>query len=1051
MKPTNVIASLTLLFVLLFCGSHTLSAQNYTFRNYGQQEGICHPFTYTINQDKNGYLWIATGEGLCKFNGLDFENVNTDSISTSLVNVIFKDSQERLWFGFNDGQVAFYDGIQIHALDHEFEITSAIKGITEMNGNIYIASLIQGIIMVDANGNVTKEESVAPGKTISSMVNFKNKLLVGAQEGLFVYTKKSSTDPFRETFAPEELAYINVQTFTIAEDSLGVWCGTEDAGIYRMNFANDIYVLKKIGVEVGLENANVQHIMADIKNELWVSTFNGVYKTSVNQVGYDLTLQSHFTTDNGLKTNYIKQVFMDFEDNIWLATYEEGIAQLQDEALLIYNSEKLNFQDNITAVSSQDSIVWLGGKGRLMRFGVNNINESEVFLTSNGLPNVQITSLNYQTKDDILWIGTEGGGLYQYANNSFRSVFRAPSSMGNFINHITVRGDSVYLATQNGIFHINLQSETHIHYTTREGLPYNDIKQLLPAKDGGLLVATRSNGLYRLKNKTFEIYKQTANVELQIRSLTHDNLGNIWAATDGNGLIGFLGDSLVNITGETGLKNDYCYGLITDHNGMLWVGHRFGLSRVNPENFLIKVFDQEDNMNGAVNLNAMNVMSSGHVNFGTTDGLIVYNPKNEIKNDTPPFANIERVTVSDEVYDHHNPIYLPYNAYKLRIDFLGINLREPEEVTYQYKLEGYDLEWSDITELEYVVYPRVEDGEYTFLLKTYNSEGISNTTPATFKLIIEKPIWKKWWFISLMAVILIAIVLTIIKIRERRQKQLQEFLQKSLDERTREVVEQKEEIELKNRDITDSINYAQRIQESILPSIRKLQDNFTGSFVFYQPRDIVSGDFYWFDRVKNNKFVIVCADSTGHGVPGAFMSMIGTTLIKDICMRPDMDSPAKTLQLLDSELSGTLNQNLDNEKPNDGMDIVVCEIDTETSIVRYASAMRPIIIYKNGEQEYIRGSRSSIGGQYNKDQKVFDEGSIQLSKGDIIYMFSDGYPDQFGGPMGKKFKMVRLKNLLRDIHQKPMEEQYNYVKSTFNLWKEDLDQVDDVLFMGIKI
>ena len=181
------------------------------------------------------------------------------------------------------------------------------------------------------------------------------------------------------------------------------------------------------------------------------------------------------------------------------------------------------------------------------------------------------------------------------------------------------------------------------------------------------------------------------------------------------------------------------------------------------------------------------------------------------------------------------------------------------------------------------------------------------------------------------------------------------------------------------------------------------------------------------------------------------MSMIGTTLIKDICMRDEAKTPSEILTRLDYELRNTLNQNLDAEKSNDGMDIIVCEINTQTNYLRYASAMRPMIIYKDNELVYVKGSRSSVGGHYDKEDKEFLDEGLQLSKGDIIYMFSDGYPDQFGGPMGKKFKMVRLKNLLKDIYQKPMEEQYNYVKSTFNLWKESHEQVDDVLFMGIKL
>ena len=202
---------------------------------------------------------------------------------------------------------------------------------------------------------------------------------------------------------------------------------------------------------------------------------------------------------------------------------------------------------------------------------------------------------------------------------------------------------------------------------------------------------------------------------------------------------------------------------------------------------------------------------------------------------------------------------------------------------------------------------------------------------------------------------------------------------------------------------------------------------------------------------QENKQIIITADCTGHGVPGAFMSMIGTTLIKDISVRKEVNSPSSLLAMLDMEIMAALNQNLEAERSNDGMDIIVSEIDMKTGKLRVSSAMRPMIIYKGGEQIYVRGSRSSVGGQYEKEEKVFEINEFQLSKGDKIYMFSDGYPDQFGGPLGKKFKMVRLKNMLRDIHEKPMEEQYNYIKNNFEIWKEETEQVDDVLFMGIQI
>lgn len=487
-----------------------------------------------------------------------------------------------------------------------------------------------------------------------------------------------------------------------------------------------------------------------------------------------------------------------------------------------------------------------------------------------------------------------------------------------------------------------------------------------------------------------------------------------------------------------------------DRQGNIWVGHRLGLSKLDLERRIVVTYGTESGINGDCQPNASAVTSEGVVLFGTSDGLVQFDTKKERRNLTSPLASIISVNIADKEYDFTKPIVLPYGIYKVRIEWIGLNYAAPEKVTYQYKLNGYD-DWSDPTSQVYEQYPRIEDGTYTFMLMAYNSENVGTEVPVEFRLRIKLPIWKTWWFITLSILMLISFFLVIIKYRERKAKQFQEILQKRLDERTREVVMQKDEIEIKNKDITDSINYAQRIQASILPPISKLQDTFSGSFVFYQPRDIVSGDFYWYDQMDNDRFVVVCADSTGHGVPGAFMSMIGTTLIKDITARKEVDSPASLLEMLDQEIMEALNQNIEAERSNDGMDIIVSEINMKTKLLRISSAMRPMIIYRSGEQTYVRGSRSSVGGQYEKEDKVFETFDYQLMKGDKIYMFSDGYPDQFGGPLGKKFKMVRVKNMLRDIHEKTMEEQYNYIKNNFEIWKEDNDQVDDVLFMGIEI
>ncbi len=435
--------------------------------------------------------------------------------------------------------------------------------------------------------------------------------------------------------------------------------------------------------------------------------------------------------------------------------------------------------------------------------------------------------------------------------------------------------------------------------------------------------------------------------------------------------------------------------------------------------------------------------------FGTNKGIIKYNPTRDRGALIPPINNVVSISFSDKIVDPRKEIIMPYDKYKLKIDFIGLSYMNPELVSYQYKLVNYDDEWSEITRIPQVIYG-IDDGEYTFLLRSYNRYFQTAEEPMAVSFIIRKPYWKTWWFITLVALLLIGSVVVIIKVRERNQKKLQAFLEKSLDERTREVVEQKEEIEQKNREITDSINYAQRIQASILPAEHRLHNTFPESFIFYRPRDIVSGDFYWFDKIGKDRFIVVCADSTGHGVPGAFMSMIGSTLIKDIVNRQDIIMPSDILETLDNEITETLNQNIEAEHSNDGMDMIVCEINTTTKKVHIASAMRPIIYFHKGEQIYLKGNRSSVGGEII-EEKDFQDQELQMEKGDIIYMFSDGYPDQFGGPLGKKFKMARMKDLLDDIWNKPMEEQYEHVKNNFDLWRGNFSQVDDVLFMAIKI
>jgi phosphoserine phosphatase RsbU/P len=275
-------------------------------------------------------------------------------------------------------------------------------------------------------------------------------------------------------------------------------------------------------------------------------------------------------------------------------------------------------------------------------------------------------------------------------------------------------------------------------------------------------------------------------------------------------------------------------------------------------------------------------------------------------------------------------------------------------------------------------------------------------------------------------------------------------LEKIVDERTSEIIKQKKELEAINKDITDSINYAFRIQTAMLPDLKKVIQHIPENFIFFKPKDIVSGDFYWF-TTRENKVIISAVDCTGHGVPGAFMSMVGDALLNQIVNIERITSPELILQRLHIKIRQALKQETGTTR--DGMDIALCVIDLPNKILEYAGAKNPLIYVQNNELHEIRADRHSIGGEQLEKERVFAKHTISIDTPTWIYLFSDGFPDQFGGERRKKFMTKNLKNLLFEHHQKPFSQQKEILEETFENWKNTAheNQLDDVLVIGCKI
>lgn len=288
--------------------------------------------------------------------------------------------------------------------------------------------------------------------------------------------------------------------------------------------------------------------------------------------------------------------------------------------------------------------------------------------------------------------------------------------------------------------------------------------------------------------------------------------------------------------------------------------------------------------------------------------------------------------------------------------------------------------------------------------------------------------------------LIVLLVLAFVYVRYRSNQRSRARLQQAYNE-----------IETKNRDITDSIRYARHIQEAILPDLRYVKELFPGSFVLYKPKDIVSGDFYWATDVNGGKLrALAVADCTGHGVPGAFMSVVGTEQLYRAAQNPDVQTPSQALAAVDEGMRILLKQRNEEMETKDGMDIAICAWFPEEQRLLFSGAFRPLYLVRKGKLIEYEASRVSIGGTHTGEKRFIDH-DIALQPGDMFYLFTDGFADQFGGPDGKKFKQKQLKDVLCLIAELPPDMQRERLDKTFEEWRGKLEQVDDVCVIGVRV
>jgi len=1028
------------------------SAQSFKFQFYREQEGLNNRFIYTIDQDISGKLIIGTGEGLFQYDGLKFTSYSiSDGLADNFITCSTSDEKGKIWFGHNNGSVSIWDRESILAINLESLTTARINDLFAANDSlVYALSQNEGLVKISLDGSTSLIKIDDPSYTYYSLfVDNKNQFWIGTDLGLLkCYMNENGV---LISHLIEGLPYTKISSLHLSHDNK-LLIGTEDGGAFSLDLKLHGATPLGISIEgIDLTTLSINDICEDDRNNLWISTnFHGLYQASNYTAGvYQKVID--YNEDNLIGTQSIQTCFKDRESNLWIGSKGKGLIKLVDDHFSVFKPTKRSNQ-TVYSISEMGETLVLGCNGFL---DITSDNPNQVLKSygpENKVPDGPINS-TYCDNFGNIYVGSAEHGLWilRKGSDKLHNIALAEDKLNQKVNQIIGMGELVIVATDFGIYQLS-EGKIISHLSIQSGLPHNVVRSLFLDSRGRIWIGTNSKNVSYIENGIIQsMALLNTDGALDIKCFAEDQAGNIWCGTNGMGTLSLSPEGIVSAYDKTkGLYSDYCYSIVCDQSGDIWVGHRGALSRIIVDINQIEVF--HPSASGEVDFQDRSAikLQSGNLLFGTDFGILKYDPQKEIRNSIEPVLNITEVLISDSSYALTDHIQLPSGVYKATFQFTGTSLRNPDGVTYQYFLEGYDLDWSTPSNTRSAIYNRLEPGNYTFRVKTFNSDGIGGSTIKEIKLTIKKPFWQQWWFVASCALAAFVIIRLIVKRRERFLKANQEYLQKELGKRTLEVVEQKELLEKKNRDITASINYAKNIQKAVLPEPGVFNKFFASSFVYHKPCDIVSGDFYWSEK-SGNKILVACADCTGHGVPGAFMSLIGNTLLREVFRDALVRTPAQFLERLDKEMRSLLTKKEGSFSVEDGMDIALIEYDETTYKLKVASANRPIFIYTDGKLIECKGDRAPLGGSLHRIKSNFIETEYQLSPGDIIYLFSDGIVDQFGGPKGKKLKKTGLTSWIYEMAKKDLPEQRAYIRTNFNAWIGDHDQTDDVIIIGLQV
>lgn len=1128
-----------------------------------------------IAQDPTGFLWVATNNGLYKFDGRS--GTALEFFSKKEVTAVFIAKNGVVWAGTKNGKVFALNRNRPDSLvlDNEHKITA----FCELGGRLYIGTDGKGLYSYAGNTkklrHYTRNNGLSDDVIYAITSDGKQRLWCSTDGGVTQMDISKNEPVFQvisdRTGLPDNI----VRNVSICNERLLI--AMQDSGVCYYNLKNSR--IERIPFFYNWSLGTVLYARSEVPEKLTIATErNGMITISEGKFSvYDYSKLIQGTS--------INTIFFDKGNQIWVGS-QKGLSQLYTRRYDFINSSKGLMDDKILALATDnDHSIWIGtttGISRVMTTGEGRyVVEKIQDLTKYTI------SCAAKSPDGDIWFGTYGNGIIILSAEHQKSVIinsKDDALSNDNISHIHFSGNSVYISTLGGglskatISRDGLYKSFKIEhvYTQAEGLGSDYVYAAITDDAGKLYVATDGGGLQVFENNTFTSLTKTNKLSSQTAfSLCKDDRNQIWATTNADGIIKYDGKALTVINTRNGLRDLQPQQLVAFHD-VVFAFNDKGIDKIHTKTNAVTYYDLFDG-DLEPNLNAVFIQGNT-IYSGTNNGVLVYRASRTALDSLKPGVFINSLQVNYKTVPLDSMIEFPYHQNNMTFDFKGLWLKHPDKLSFRYQLKGFDETWSYSNEEKHVSYNNLSPGNYTFVVQSKNEEEVWSDE-AAYSFSILTPIWKRWWFWLLVVTIGSFLIYSFVKYRLMALQKENLLLEQRVNERTSEIEKQAGIIESKNaaleqlslvasrtdnvvlildpegrleyvnesfvklnktsleelkrtvgdtifeisnypdiktivaeavyekksvnyesmnkpdggtevwqsstltpifdeagmlkkiiiidtdvterkkqeqiiyqknKDITDSISYARKIQHAILPPDALIRRYLPQSFILYLTKDIVSGDFYWFTHL-NGTSIIAAVDCTGHGVPGAFMSLIGYNILNRIVNEQKITDPKEILIQLNKGVLEVLYKN--ESESNDGMDIAICRIDHASRTVDYAGAMRPLWIVNKGILTEIRGDKFPIGTRQadRDDTMVYTTHTIHADEDDTFYIFTDGYADQFGGKNNKKFSTRRFKELIVKNNPESFAMQENNIKLGHNQWKEDQEQIDDILVIGFKL